>query len=110
MYDTPEFKTLRLEYLNGARERIEPLKSMAEQLRRNEPVDLKQLRQEVHKLRGSGGFYGFTDLSRASAEAEDTIILVLDDELEQNNQQIATLVERVVETVVEAAAKSGLSG
>lgn len=108
MYDTPEFQSLRREYLQGALDRIAHLKEQAELLRRGALVDLSELRQEIHKLRGSGGFYGFQELSNASAKAEDTIILIRDEELERNDEQIAALVDRVVETVAEAAAKAGL--
>lgn len=108
MYDTPEFQALRHEYLQGAAQRTEHLKEQAEALRQGRPIDLKELRQEIHKLRGSGGFYGFTELSNAAARAEDTIILVLDEELERDDQQIAALVDGLVAEVDQAIAKTGL--
>jgi len=103
MYDTAEFDALRREYLQGAIERAEHLQQQAEELRVGAQVDLKALRQEIHKLRGSGGFYGYKALSEAAARAEDTLILVLDDELDRNDQQIADLVQQVVDAVSEAA-------
>ncbi|MFZ5824882.1 MAG: Hpt domain-containing protein [Bacillota bacterium] len=109
MYDTPEFQALRREYLQGALDRVAHLKEHAHLLRNGALADLKELRQEIHKLRGSGGFYGFHELSEAAARAEDTIILVLDEELDRNDQQIAALIDRVVETVNTAAAQAGLS-
>jgi HPt (histidine-containing phosphotransfer) domain-containing protein len=108
MYDTPEFQALRREYLQGAVGRMAHLQAEADSLRQGLPVDLRALRQEVHKLRGSGGFYGFHDLSAAAAEAEETLILVLDEELGRDDRQIAALVDRVVQAVAEAAAKAGL--
>ncbi len=108
MYDTPEFQALRREYLQGALERRAHLYEHAVRLREGGEVDLVQLRQEIHKLRGSGGFYGFHELSRASGVAEDTIILVIDGEMERDDQQIATLVEQVVQQMDEAVAKSGM--
>lgn len=108
MYNTPEFQALRREYLQGAVDRVAPLRAEAALLRQGALVDLRPLRQEIHKLRGSGGFYGFQELSDAAAKAEDTIILVVDEELERDDQQIAALVERLVQTVEEAAAKAGL--
>ncbi|MFZ5814379.1 MAG: Hpt domain-containing protein [Bacillota bacterium] len=108
MYDTPEFQALRREYLQGAIQRVELLMEQAEALRQGASVDLKPLRQEIHKLRGSGGFYGFHELSNAAARAEDTIILILDGELERDDQQVAALVDRVVEEIGQAAAKHGI--
>lgn len=103
LYDTAKFDALRREYLQGAAERAALLQRQAEQLRTGAPVDLKAIRQEVHKLRGSGGFYGFKALSEAAARAEDTLILVLDGEMERNDQQLAGLVQQVVDAVAEAA-------
>lgn len=108
MYDTPEFQALRREYLQGAVERTGLLQAGADALRNGSAIDLKQLRQEIHKLRGSGGFYGYRELSDAAAKAEDTLILVLDEELERDDQQLATLVERLVERITAAAAEVGL--
>lgn len=108
MHNTPEFQALRREYLQGAVERTEHIREQADQLRQGAPVDLKQLRQEIHKLRGSGGFYGFQELSEAAGKAEDTLILVIDEELERDDQQIATLVDRLVQAVTDAAARAGL--
>lgn len=108
MYDTPEFQALCREYLQGAVERTAHLKAAVTALHQGTLPDLKPLRQEIHKLRGSGGFYGFQGLSEAAARAEDTIVLVLDEELERDDQQIASLVERLVQAVEEAAAKAGL--
>lgn len=107
MYDTPEFVALRREYLQGAVERAAVLRREVAQLRQGEPVDLRQLRQEVHKLRGSGGFYGFADLSRASGEAEDTLVMVLDDEKVRDDQEIAHLVDQVILAVDAAVQQQG---
>jgi len=108
MYNTPEFQALRREYLQGAVQRTEHLREQAALLRQGAEVDLKGLRQEIHKLRGSGGFYGFQELSQASGRAEDTLILVLDEEIERDNQQIADLIDRVVDEVQDAVAKTGI--
>jgi len=108
MYDMPEFQSLRREYLVNALERCASLEAESARLRSGEAVDLKALRQEVHKLRGSGGFYGFTALSSAAAQAEDHIVLVLDGELPRDDHQIASLVAAVVTAAREAANAFGL--
>jgi HPt (histidine-containing phosphotransfer) domain-containing protein len=108
MYNTPEFQALRREYLQGALERCGHLRAEADRLRAGGPVDLAELRQEVHKFRGSGGFYGFQQLSAASGTAEDQMILILDGEADRDDLGLAGLVDRVVEAVHEAAADAGL--
>lgn len=108
MYNTPEFQALRREYLQGALERCDHLCGEIARLRAGEPVDLQTLRQEVHKFRGSGGFYGFQRLSTTSGAAEDQLILVLDGDAPRDDQALAALVERIVAAVGEAAAEIGL--
>lgn len=105
MYNTPEFQALRREYLQGAAERADHLQEQVTALRQGLPVDLKQLRQEIHKLRGSGGFYGFRALSDAAAKAEDQVVLTLDDEIERDDQRIADLVEQLVREIAGAVAQ-----
>ncbi|BAD41382.1 conserved hypothetical protein [Symbiobacterium thermophilum IAM 14863] len=102
MFDSAEFAALREEYLQGARERAGRLREAVAALREGGPVDLRQLRQEVHKLRGSGGFYGFRALSAAAAAAEDALLMVLDGEQERDDHALADLVARVV-AEIEAA-------
>ncbi len=108
MFNTPEFQALRREYLSGALERCGHLEQEAGRLRGGEPVDLKALRQEIHKFRGSGGFYGFAALSQASGQAEDQLILTIDGEIEQQNEALAELVNQVVLLARAAATEVGL--
>lgn len=108
MYNTPEFQALRREYLEGALERCAHLRNAAEHLRADEPVDLVALRQEIHKFRGSGGFYGFKDLSAAAAAAEDALILTLDGELERDHSRLGELVGLVADAADAAAKELGL--
>ncbi len=109
MFDTPEFQALRREYLQGAMARGQHLKEAVADLRAGREVDLTHLRQEVHKFRGSGGFYGFKDLSAAAAEAEDHLILVLDGDRPRDDQAIADLVEKVTAKLDAAVRQVGLS-
>jgi len=99
MFDSAEFAALREEYLQGVVERSGRLREAVAALRQGGPVDLRQLRQEVHKLRGSGGFYGFKELSAAAARAEDALLMVLDGEQERDDRVLADLVARVVEEI-----------
>lgn len=108
MFNTPEFQALRREYLQGVIERAAYLRDEAANLRKGGSVDLKQLRQEIHKFRGSGGFYGFAALSAASGQAEDQLVLTLDGEIERDDETLATLVDRVVEAVEAAAKEAGM--
>jgi len=104
MFNSPEFQALRREYLQGVLERIAFLKEETARLRSGGLTDLKPLRQEIHKSRGSGGFYGFTQLSQASAAAEDQLVLTIDGEIDRDDQALAALVDRVV-AEAEAAAR-----
>jgi len=104
MADMQEYEALRREYLQGVVERAEQLRAGVQALRQGRPVDLKALRQEVHKLRGSGGFYGYRSLSEAAGRAEDRLNLVLDGEIPRDDSQLADLVAQVV-AEIEAAAR-----
>lgn len=108
MFNSPEFQALRREYLSGALERCAHLEAEVSRLRQGQPVDLRTLRQEIHKFRGSGGFYGFTDLSATSGTAEDQLILILDGEAERHDPTLADLIDRVITAARSAAAEVGL--
>lgn len=103
MFDSQEFQSLRREYIDGAQQRCRFLQEAAAQLRQGDQIDLKALRQEIHKLRGSGGFYGFPQLSAASGAAEDQLIMVLDGDIERDDHVLAGLVDALVAAVQEAA-------
>jgi chemotaxis protein histidine kinase CheA len=107
VFNTPEFQALRREYLEGVLERCAHMRDEAEKLGRGDEVDLKALRQEIHKCRGSGGFYGFASLSQAAALAEDQLVLVIDGEAERDNTQLATLVIKVADAAQAAASEVG---
>lgn len=108
MFNSPEFQALRREYLQGALERCTHLQEEAGRLRTGAEVDLTRLRQEIHKFRGSGGFYGFAILSASSASAEDHLVAVLAGELPRDDRQIAALVDQVVASAEAARAELSL--
>jgi HPt (histidine-containing phosphotransfer) domain-containing protein len=103
MFDNPEFQALRREYIAGAMDRCAHLQEETGKLKAGGDVDLKSLRQEIHKFRGSGGFYGFSALSGAAARAEDQLVLVLDGEAPRDDSLLAVLVDAVVATLQAAA-------
>jgi len=108
MFNSPEFQALRREYVESVLERCAHLLTEATRLRSGDEVDLTKLRQEIHKFRGSGGFYGFAGLSQNSGTAEDHLLLVMDGEIPRDNRAIAALVEKVVEAAGAAAKDVGL--
>ncbi|MDF2628961.1 MAG: hypothetical protein K0R39_2792 [Symbiobacteriaceae bacterium] len=108
MFNSPEFQALRREYLLGVVERNAFLRDEVARLRAGQLADLKPLRQEIHKSRGSGGFYGFTHLSQAAAAAEDQLVLTIDGEIDRDDTVLATLVDKVIEASEAAAREAGL--
>jgi HPt (histidine-containing phosphotransfer) domain-containing protein len=109
MFDSPEFQALRREYVQGILERCEQLRAYVRQLRAGEPVDLREIRQEVHKCRGSAGFYGFPSLTQAAAAAEDQLVMVIDGEAPRDDATLSDLVEAVVAAAESCAREVGLS-
>lgn len=107
MFNSPEFQALRREYLLGVLERNGFLREEAAKLRNGTLGDLKPLRQEIHKSRGSGGFYGFTRLSQAAAAAEDRLVLTIDGEIDRDDAALAALVDNVITATEEAAREVG---
>ena len=58
--------------------------------------DMDQLRRRVHQLKGAGGGYGFPDISRRAAEAEDAIKRQAGlDEIRAQIDQLTALIRRV---------------
>ena len=108
MFNTPQFQALRREYVENTLARCLHLEQEAASLRSGGQADLQAIRLEIHKFRGSGGFYGFKEISVASAIAEDQLILVLEGTIERNDALLADQVDLVVASVRAAAAEIGL--
>src|SRR5436190_688504 len=73
---TPEIPPgLLEEYLAGMRVLLELLVGIADRLAAvpGDTVALEELRRETHKIHGSAGSYGFTDVSRLAAGMEETV-------------------------------------
>lgn len=106
--NSPEFKALRLEYMQSVLERCDHLANAAYALQTNQNIDLTSLRNEIHKIHGSGGFYGFTQLSERAAVAEDLIMQIRSGEAVRDNFALASLVFALVETARTDATHIGL--
>jgi len=65
-----QLRLLRQEYLRDSGKRVEELRSLRTRVAREGPAALPDLRQALHRLAGSGGSYGFPDVSTRSREAE----------------------------------------
>jgi diguanylate cyclase (GGDEF)-like protein len=64
------FDQLRREYLAEAGARIAELRAQVDAFRNGDPGALASLRTRFHRLVGSGGSYGFPEISSAAREAE----------------------------------------
>jgi diguanylate cyclase (GGDEF)-like protein len=64
------FDQLRREYLAEGATRLTEIRADADRYRAGEPAALGALRTRFHRLVGSGGSYGFPEISSAAREAE----------------------------------------
>lgn len=69
---------LRLEYLADSTQRIAELRALHERARNGDAAALDDLRRALHKLAGSGGSYGFPDVSEKGREGERLAQRLLD--------------------------------
>jgi hypothetical protein len=64
------FRALRIEYLASLPDRLEELRADIADLRSGKPEATPSLKVRLHRLAGSGGSYGFVQLSSLAREAE----------------------------------------
>jgi hypothetical protein len=64
------FRELRIEYLASLPDRLEELRADVARLRSGLPDAGPALKVRLHRLAGSGGSYGFLQLSSLAREAE----------------------------------------
>jgi HPt (histidine-containing phosphotransfer) domain-containing protein len=64
------FRALRIEYLASLPDRLEELRAGMVDLRSGKPEAAPALKVRLHRLAGSGGSYGFAQLSALAREAE----------------------------------------
>jgi HPt (histidine-containing phosphotransfer) domain-containing protein len=69
-----QLRQLRREYLRDSSQRVEELHQLRTRLAQDAPAALADLRQAFHRLSGSGGSYGFPDVSARSREGEQLIV------------------------------------
>lgn len=65
-----QLRQLRREYLRDSDQRVDELRRLRARLAAEQPAALAALRQAFHRLAGSGGSYGFPDVSSLSREGE----------------------------------------
>lgn len=65
-----QLRALRREYLVDSSKRVAELRALWARLAAGERAAAPELRQAFHRLAGSGGSYGFPDVSTRSREGE----------------------------------------
>ena len=65
-----QLRQLRREYLRDSSHRVDELRQMKARLAADPGAVIAELRQAFHRLAGSGGSYGFPDVSARSREGE----------------------------------------
>lgn len=92
------FHALKLEYLASMPERLEELRSDVREFRAGNTNSEASLKVRLHRLAGSGGSYGFAQLSRLAREAERW---VAGKPNASAADQLAEMVERIADAVAE---------
>jgi HPt (histidine-containing phosphotransfer) domain-containing protein len=100
----PAFHELQVEYLASMPERLEELRSDIAQFRAGTPGADASLKIRLHRLAGSGGSYGFVDLSSIAREAERWLAA---HPAAAEADQLEALVERLARAVAEAGKRDG---
>ena len=92
------FHALKLEYLASMPERLEELRSDVSQFRAGNTDSEASLKVRLHRLAGSGGSYGFAQLSALAREVECWLAGKPDTSA---GDQLAEMVERIADAVAE---------
>jgi chemotaxis protein histidine kinase CheA len=87
---------LRAEYLYEAPERIRELSAALGRLRTGDASALKDLERFFHRLAGSGGSYGFPDVTDRSRAAEHVAIRLVGEARPMLHEDFAILEELVL--------------
>ncbi len=69
-----QLQQLRQEYLRDSSQRVDELRQLRTRLALDQRAALADLRQAFHRLAGSGGSYGFPDVSARSREGEQLAV------------------------------------
>jgi signal transduction histidine kinase/DNA-binding response OmpR family regulator len=97
--EDPDMKDLIRQYVEGLPEQVAKLVTLLKQ------TDLETLRREIHKIKGSGGGYGFSELTDLAARAEKRIRA--NEALAQITTEVEALVERMRRVEGYEAAREG---
>lgn len=93
------FRALRIEYLASLPERFEELRADIASLRSGKPEVAPALKVRLHRLAGSGGSYGFVQLSSLAREAERWLTANAD---VQETDELELILNRLTEAALEA--------
>ena len=96
---------LRAEYLGEAPQRVAELWTSLERVQNGDPDGLGELRVLIHRIAGSGGGYGFPDVSRAAQDADDLCRGILPRQSPASPSDVARLRE-LVQGIADAFAKA----
>ena len=95
-----EFDELKREFLGEARTKIEEMESVLES--KEGPEALERIGYLAHQLKGSGGSYGYADISSNAAEIEKTVEKLDAPGLDGTRDQLRGLVKGL-RSIVEGA-------
>lgn len=69
-----QLRQLRREYLRDSSARVDELHLLRARLDQEGPAALPDIRQAFHRLAGSGGSYGFPEVSSRSRDGEHLVV------------------------------------
>jgi chemotaxis protein histidine kinase CheA len=96
-----QLRQLRHEYLRDSGKRVEELRNLRIRIAQEGSAALPDLRQAFHRLAGSGGSYGFPDVSTRSRDAEHLVADMISTGRSPTAAELASL-DKAVETVAAA--------
>ncbi|HET6778528.1 MAG TPA: Hpt domain-containing protein [Gemmatimonadales bacterium] len=96
------FRALRIEYLASLPERLEEVRADIDGLRLGRPEAASALKVRLHRLAGSGGSYGFVQLSSLAREAERWLIANAG---ARETDELELILKRLTEAAAEAQRK-----
>jgi diguanylate cyclase (GGDEF)-like protein len=103
----PAFQELQREYLSTMPVRLDELRSDIEEFRAGHRNAADSLKTRLHRLAGSGGSYGFLDLSSIAREAEHWLAR---NPPSGEAEQLAAIVDRLARAVAVAEAEIAQAG
>lgn len=101
-----QLQQLRREYLRDSTQRVEELRGLKARLAQDQAGALADLRQAFHRLAGSGGSYGFPDVSARSREGEQLALRLASSDAPLKPGEV-TAIEQCIDGVANAFAAAG---